>query len=110
PAVQGQIEKTYANALDNIMFRGKVDLAAFPSSPLTADMAKFKETIQPTELVDFVYPQASSSDKAALTEALENGSISSVDLLYGWLEEAPTNPNPTAQDLFEAIHEAGRGN
>ncbi|MBU4610300.1 DUF4214 domain-containing protein [Achromobacter sp. GG226] len=86
---------------------------AFPSHPpalwvidTSTDLAN---SVKPSELIAYFYPNASTADSAALVTALSTGTITSIDFLTGWLPARIESASPSAADVLEAIFDAGLG-
>ncbi|GAA5236115.1 hypothetical protein GCM10025795_43800 [Verticiella sediminum] len=86
---------------------------AFPSSPVDIwainNPDAYVASIKADEFVDFLYPTAAPGERAALINAVQSGNISHVEMVQGWIEVAPHNPAPNADDVLEAVYDAGNG-
>lgn len=87
---------------------------AFPSKPVpTADQTLnpigFLNTIPANEVINYLYPTVSATDKASLTASIQNGTLTVSDLASAISLLKPTTSSPTVDQIKHAGETLGSG-
>jgi hypothetical protein len=67
----------------------------------------FVESLPSSMVVNFLYPNGSAADKAAMVSALDSGAISKENFTFGLTKLGTTNTAPTIADVTKAATVAG---
>jgi hypothetical protein len=79
--------------------------STFPGYTVTLGQTKaaaFVQSLPSSMVVNFLYPNGSAADKAAMTAALDSGTLSKENFTFGILKLATTNTSPTIADITKA--------
>lgn len=80
----------------------------FPGYTATIGKATaFVESLPSSMVINFLYPNGSAADKAAMTVALDSGAISKENFTFGLTKLGTTNAAPTIADVTKAATVAG---
>lgn len=80
---------------------------AYPSNPVPTgsqmtDPVGFANSMPASEVINYLYPNASAADKASLAASIKNGSLSVTDFASAISTLKPTNANPTPDQVKSA--------
>ena len=82
--------------------------STFPGYTATIGQATaFVESLPSSMVINFLYPNGSAADKAAMTVALDSGAISKENFTFGLTKLGTTNTAPTIADVTKAATVAG---
>jgi hypothetical protein len=93
---------------DILYFAALQNPSTFPGHTATIGQATaFVESLPSAMVINFLYPNGSAADKAAMITALDSGAISKENFTFGLTKLGTTNTAPTIADVTKAATTAG---
>lgn len=95
---------------DTLYYAALANPSTFPGYTVTlgqTNATAFVESLPSSMVVNFLYPNGSAADKAAMTTALDSGAISKENFTFGLVKLGTTNSAPTITDVTKAATVAG---